>query len=482
MSPEPRPPSAVGTTDRTGVLALFAFVFAARLWLINSAGSPVPFWDQWDAEALALYRPWLAGEFDWRALFAAHNEHRIVFTRLSSLGLLVIGGAWNPWWQMTLNAGLHATTAAGLYHLARPAGKIARPAALLMLGTLFASPAGWQNALWGFQSQVYFGNLFALLALAGLAGGSALGRLWWLGWLCGLLALFANGSGMLVAIAALPLVALSPGYRGDHVRHLTIPLLCVSGLLLVGWCLQVEAPHHAYLRAKDWSGFLTVALHCLSWPWVESLWLWLLAQAPAIWLAITLLRERRRPEATERLLLGLVLWAALHAAAIAWSRGAGLPDGRPLSRYQDPLLFGAAANFLILLRLAATARSARLAALVWCGGILAGMLTLSTHVLSLNLPYKRQQDAAGLAQIHTYLATRDASALGHASGSAPLHPDARVVQNALDDPALRTILPAEFSDLTARPPFIVTQGVWLTLLALAGLLLTCQRPRTGSTS
>ncbi len=457
------------------MLTLLAFVFAARLWLINSAGSPVPFWDQWDAEAITLYRPWLAGEFDWRALFAAHNEHRIVFTRLSSLGLFIIGGAWNPWWQMMLNAGLHAAVAASLYHLARPVGKIARPAALLMLAILFASPAGWQNALWGFQSQVYFGNLFALLALAGLAGGSALGPLWWSGWTCGLLTFFANGSGLLVAITALPVVALSAGYRGERLRHLAIPLLCVSGLLLAGWCLQVEAPHHAYLRAKDWSGFLTVALHCLSWPWVESLWLWLPAQAPVIWLTITLLRERRRPEAAERFLLGLVLWAVLHAVAIAWSRGAGLPDGRPLSRYQDPLLIGAAANFLILARLIAHQPRVRIATLVWTGLVLAGLLMLSTHVLSLNLPFKRQQDAAGLAQIRSYLATRDPAALNHESGFAPLHPNPAVVHQVLEETVLQPVLPQEFTKPAAKPPAGVRLGFWLTILATAGLLFAAMR-------
>ncbi len=480
MSPEPRFSSADSGDDRPAVVALFAFVFAARLWLINSAGSPLPFWDQWDAEALALYRPWLAGELDWRSLFAAHNEHRIVFTRLSSLGLLGLAGVWNPWWQMLLNAGLHAAGAAGLYHLSRPAGTITRPAALLMLAILFASPAGWQNALWGFQSQVYFGNLLALLALAGLAGGSALGRRWWAGWSCGLLAFFANGSGLLVAIAALPVVAFSPGFRGDRVRHLTLPLLCASGLLLIGWWLQVGAPHHAYLRAKDWAGFLTVAFHCLSWPWVDSLWLWLPVHAPAIWLTIALVRDRRRPEATERFLLGLVLWAALHAAAIAWSRGAGLPGGRPLSRYQDPLLIGAAANCLILARLIAHQPLVRIASLVWTGCVLAGLLMLSTHVLSLNLPFKRQQDALGLTQVRDYLSTHESRVFVHEPGAAPLHPDVRVVQTVLDDPVLRPILPAEFRDRSARPPFIVTQGAWLTLLALAGLLLACWRQPAGS--
>jgi hypothetical protein len=472
MPTETPAPSAFRRLDGLSALLLGAFVFLARAWLIERWGSAVPFWDQWDAEALSLYRPWLTDSLRWMELFAAHNEHRIVLTRLADLVLLECAGSWNPWWQMLLNAALHALSATALFLVMRPSLKdSAHPTALAGLALLFAVPTGWQNALWGFQSQVYFGNLLALLALAGLAAGPPFYLRWWLGWLSGLLAFFANGAGLLVAIAALPVVALSLGFRGAPTRHTLIPLLVVLALLPVGWMLHADIPHHDYLRAKDWSGFLTVALHGLSWPWVNSLWAWLPLQAPAVWLMMVLIKTRRRPDASERFLLGLAFWAMLQAAAIAWSRGAGLPDGRPLSRYQDPLLLGAAASFLILVRLITQHPRARIAGLLWGGCLLAGLLTLSTHVLTLNLPFKRQQDATGLAQIHAYLATRDSRVFVHAPGAAPLHPNSVVVQQVLDDPVLRPVLPVGFFDPTARPPAIVIHAPWLTLLALAGLLI-----------
>lgn len=470
MSPDT---SAFRRTAGPSALGLGAFVFLARAWLIGCWGSAVPFWDQWDAEALSLYRPWLTDSLRWMDLFAAHNEHRIVLTRLADLALLECVGTWNPWWQMLLNAALHALSATTLLLVVQPSLRDgARRLVPVGLALLFAVPAGWQNALWGFQSQVYFSNLLALLALAGLAADRAFGLRWWLGWLGGWLALFANGAGLLVAVAALPVVALSPGFRGEQPRQAVRPLLVASLLLVAGWLLQTDTPHHDHLRAQNWSGFLTVALHGLSWPWVNSLWAWLPLQAPAGWMMIVLLRARRRPDAQERFLLGLALWAGLHAAAIAWSRSAGLPDGRPLSRYQDPLLFGAAANFLMLVRLFAQHPRARSAGLLWGGGLLTGLLMLSTHVLSLNLPFKRQQDAAGLTQVRAYLETRDARVLVPTPGPAPLHPDLAVVQRVLDDPVLRPVLPVEFFNPAARPPRIVTHASWLTILALAGLLAT----------
>lgn len=469
MRPDQRKVSFAGGSDYTGAAALFACVLGARLWLIRSAGSAVPFWDQWDAEALGLYRPWLDGSFRWSDLFIAHNEHRIALTRVADLVLLWLDGTWNPWWQMLLNAALHALAGAAVLLAARPSPGT-RPFALAGLALLFAVPAGWQNALWGFQSQVYFGNLLAVLALCGLSADRSLDSRWWLGWLCALLALLANGAGLLVAAAALPLVIMDLAAHRKNPPRRFIPLVGLGALLLGGWWLQVTVPGHVPLRAVSLAQFVSVMLRCLAWPWVNVPWAALLVQAPALWFVWSLVRERRRPETTERALLILVLWSWLHAAAIAWSRGAGLPDGRPLSRYQDPLVLGAAAQCMILLQLAVVSPRARLAGLLWAGCVLAGILTLTTHVLSVNLPFKRRQDAVGLSQIRDYLTTRVPDVFGHESGFPALHPDSGVVRTVLDDPVLRPRLPREFTDREALPPWWVRHGPWLLVPAWGSLL------------
>lgn len=476
MSPESSPAPIGSNSGRTTAAALFAGVLGARLWLVRSAGSPVPYWDQWDAEALGLYRPWLTGTLDWAGLFAPHNEHRIGLTRLADLLLFSAAGAWNPWTQLILNALLHAACAVGLLLAVRSANELAaRPLAAIPLAVLFAVPAGWQNALWGFQSQVCFGDLLTVLALAGLAGAPLRSFRWWAGWCCALLALFTNAGGLLTATAALPAVALAKD-RGTNWRAVLAPLLAVAAVVAAGAALHTNVPAHAALRAADAAQFLAVLLRSLAWPWVETPWAAFLMQAPALCLLGKRIRDRSLPDATDRVLLALVLWAALHAAVTAWSRGAGLPDGRPLSRYQDPLVLGTAAQLLILLRLAAAGRSARIAALLWSGCLLAGLLTLTTHVLTVNLPFKRRQDAVGLAQIRAYLDTRDPATLSQGAGPAPLHPDPAVVRRVLDDPVLASTLPRAFSDPSARPPLFVILGPWLLIPALVGLLLAA-RPR-----
>lgn len=474
MSPDPRVPQPAARVDWVAAGTVFLAVLAARVWLVNSAGSALPYWDQWDAEALGLYRPWLAGTLEPAALLAPHNEHRIVLTRLLDLALFAVTGGWNPWWQLLLNAALHAA-AAGLLAIVLPRPAAAGRRALMLggLALLFAVPAGWQNALWGFQSQVLLATLLAIGALAGLTGAGSGGWRGWTGWLCALLALGATGAGPLVALAAVPIVVLAVVERRAAWWHLAALAL----VLAAGAALHVTVPAHAPLRAAGAQQFCAVLLHALAWPWVDTPALALVVQAPALWLLGQLARTRRLPDGGERLLLALLLWSWLHAAAIAWSRGAGLPDGRPLSRYQDPLVIGAVAQCAILLRLVATSPRARIPGLLWGGCVLAGLLLLTTHVLSVNLPPKRRQDRDALAAVRAYLSTGEAAVFTATPAVASaLHPDPAVVRRVLDDPVLRPSLPREFTaDLP--PTWLVRHGAWLLALAAAALPLAARLRR-----
>lgn len=109
VTPNGAPRSAYARYDSVvTALLVFGFVCFARLWLVRAFGSPVPYWDQWEAEAHTLYRPWLDGTFHGSVLFSPHNEHRIVLTRLVDLGLFAATGRWETWWLLVLNAALNA--------------------------------------------------------------------------------------------------------------------------------------------------------------------------------------------------------------------------------------------------------------------------------------------------------------------------------------------------------------------------------------
>ena len=55
-------------------VCLFLLILGTKWATFDRYGSPMPDWDQWDAEG-PLYRAWLAGSLDWRFLLAAHNDY-----------------------------------------------------------------------------------------------------------------------------------------------------------------------------------------------------------------------------------------------------------------------------------------------------------------------------------------------------------------------------------------------------------------------
>jgi hypothetical protein len=325
-----------------------------------------------------------------------------------------------------------------------------------------------------------------VLALGGLLAGQPRRGPWWGGWIAALLALFALGSGLLAAATVLGIGTFvvvtdllwrrSPrtetkGAARPGFGRTALQLLAVLALLVLGWSLRAVVPQHEALRAHSPAQFGAVFFRCLSWPWVDSGWLWLGLQAPWLWLVARRCLRRLPPDPREQFILGLGLLAVLHAAAVAYTRGAGLPEARPLSRYQDALLFGVAANLLVLLNFAEPNRAGRIAALGWTGVLLAGLLTLTTADFSLSLPFKRAQGAAGLAQVRAYLATHDPAVFTPEGKFFPLHPDPAVVRHVLDDPQLRPVLPREFSNSSLRPPWLIEFSPWLTMASAGGLLL-----------
>lgn len=445
--------------------ALAALVFASRAWLIETWGSPVPFWDQWGVEA-TLYRNWLTGTLGWRDLFIAHNEHRIALTRLADLALFTACDGWSVWAQLILNAVLHAVIVGGVAAVFWPELAVKSRAWLLGgLAILFCAPAGWQNALWGFQSQVYFTNLFAVAALASLPPGREWSGRWWFGWAALVFALFGNASGVLAAAVALGLT-----WPKFWTRRAGLAFLAICLVVGLGFALRVPAPHHDSLHARSIGQFLPVFARCLSWPHVDSAWWWLAMQAPLVVLVVRRWKAGESLSPAEKFATGLVAFAVLQAAAVAYSRGAGLFESRPLSRYQDPLLLGAAAHVFAAVQLAAkSGRYGRFVFLGWWALVLGGLIQLTATNLSLHLPFKRARDQASLAQVRAYLNTGDTSVFPRGSPFAGPHPNPAEVIRVLDDPLLRPLLPEAFRG-EARPPWIIRNAPTLTFFGLLWLV------------
>ena len=156
-----------------------------------------------------VYLPWFEGKLSWANLFSAHNEHRIFFTRIYGLGLLLLNGQWDGQLQMVANAFIHCATLAGLgWLMFRWLKKRYWIMVWLPLALALVLPFGWENSLAGFQSQFYFLLVFSLLTLWLLGLHPPKSARWWCGAATAVMALFTVASGFLAAAAVFALVML----------------------------------------------------------------------------------------------------------------------------------------------------------------------------------------------------------------------------------------------------------------------------------
>lgn len=337
------------------VVAVFGIVGTAQLWLVGACGTDVPWGDAWDVEGRGLYPAWRDGTWTAGDFWRAHNEHRIFWTKALDVALFSVNGQWDPLVQLVAGAGLRALVAAGLAGmLVRAGGAGAKGTERRSGGVAVGVAAGvalaflphlaWHNALWGFQSQVYFSLGFSILALGWLGAEGVSGWRRWAGLAAGGAGLLAMGGAALVPVALMGLVGLRAveerAWTSARWRELW-PALVLLGAAGV---LRVEVPEHAALQAQSVGQWGAAFLRSLAWPQAWQPLAALGLNAPLAWVVAARLAGKRRAVAGEDFVVLLGGWAVAMAAAMAWSRGAsGEFAGAVPSRYAD---------FLVLLPLA----------------------------------------------------------------------------------------------------------------------------------
>lgn len=132
-----------------GLTLLINFIFILK-GTIN-----IPYWDEWEMVDHL-------GKFDLSWLFAYHNEHRIVFTKLLTLILAKING-WNLYTNVAINYILLIITAGFLYKIIKPAANNLATLPLYFLPIF--STLNCENLARPFQSQFHFMILFGLIAV-----------------------------------------------------------------------------------------------------------------------------------------------------------------------------------------------------------------------------------------------------------------------------------------------------------------------------
>ena len=456
--------------------ALFLVVLGAKLWVVQLYGSPLPLWDQWH-EAERFFRPWVEGHLTWKDFFAAHNEHRILLTRLLDLSVIWLNGRWEPLLQMTVNAFIHAAFVCGLAFclwdfLGRKNGWFI----CFLLAPFFALPYAGENTIWAFNSQLYLLDIASLATLVGLGFGRPGGWSWWLGLAAAILGLFTMASGLLapMAVGGLTILRAIKQRRMDRGNLITLgSCLAVVGL---GMALSVTRADDHLLRAQTLMQFTSALARNLTWPFFDTPEMVCLISLPLALLAALYFRPNFQEPRAAEFLLTFGLWGVLQSAGLAYGR-ANYGEVIPASRYMDALnIFVIASLFTTVLLPQLWIRgqfskwAVTLLPLVFAGVIFFGLCRISQIVVDNLLIPTRMMNLAVEERIATFMTSGDERDLLE---PPTVRPDPRVTLEVLRNVKLQAILPAgclpaAFPPVTGR---FAAVSQWLLRNSMA--ILSC---------
>jgi hypothetical protein len=422
-------------------------IFGVKLWVISCFGNATPYWDQWDSEAANLYKPFLDGTYVWTNLFAFHNEHRILTTRLLALALLKINGIWDPLLQMVVNAGLHiAALVLSITLLTRVIGRNRLPSLLVFSLVLFCIPYGWENTLAGFQSQFYLVLLFGIACQWFTITQQPFSVRWWSGVVCGVLAYFSLAGGIFVfaSAAIVGFVFFVFGLRKTLKQFLAVALL--GGLFIFGAWQTPSLPYHASLKAHSFHQFIRALTQILAWPMAGHSYLAFLRNSPVLVFIGYMIWKK--PPANDRrwFLFGLIFWGVGQAVSIAYGRAEGCLS----SRYLDIFAITVLVNFACLIFIGQGQVCKRrpwviIGMLIWISTVLMFLGVSVGKTLSTELTAKRDTGFAQELNTRNYLATGD---FVHLKDKPYLHvpyPDSQRLASILASPTICSILPTNIS-------------------------------------
>ncbi|MDO8539353.1 MAG: hypothetical protein Q7S40_02850 [Opitutaceae bacterium] len=426
---------------------LFFIILGAKWAVFDRYGSSMPDWDQWDAEAVELLVPWFEGNQFLTHLFTAHNEHRVVFTKLETLALTLANGQWDSRVQAVVNAILHSAIAVGLWVVARRWIAARWHAALFVLViAMFALPFAWQNVLGGFHSQQYWLLGFSFATIVALPFVRPWTSAWCAAVAVAAMAIVTMGSGFLASAVVLVVVAFR-WFRHEITARTAWPTLVATlAIVAVGWFTRVEPDFHASLRAHTIHDFVFSILRSMEWPLQHHDWAGVILWLP--WFVV-FWRVIRAPRdgATHRggqTVAALGGWVMLQIVATAYARGVGADY--PASRYMDTLGFGALINVVALAWLATPTPFQRtrpialgVAAAAWMALFAVGLWQITAQALAWDLPEAKRYYGQAEAHLRGYLATNNPA---HFALPDIPFPSADGLVERLDNPHLRALMPA----------------------------------------
>lgn len=462
------PPDAFVTRSvkPLATIACMTAVFGSSLYLVWAYGSITPYWDQWDAEAALLYKPYLERTLRLSDFFSPHAEHRILFIRLLGLLLLEINGYWDPLLQMTFNAVVRIAGIALLLRLLmRPLSGASAVLLAAFAALACAIPFGWQNTL-VFQAPYYTLLLFGIASLLAFHRAAALSPRWWFGFVLAVGSFFSLSSGALTpaAVAVLHAIQVALRMRRGGREIAGVVVLAVTCAVLLAYVPQ--GPEYEPFRAQSIGDFLHGFKTAAGWPF-GSLPAALLLNAPIIYIAMRTLIRRPPPDDAAWLYVALAGWLAGQFVALSFGRALGTDA----PRYRDIFVVNVILNFASLLWIHSLGRGKAprmvlLLALLWTAPV--GSM-LSWRALA-KLPREIAERATTIriatANLQAFLATGDMSVLSDKPFLHIPYPIPERLAAISGDPTIRSIL---HPSLTGKDPGENAPPLRFGWLRVAGL-------------
>ena len=449
-------------------LGFALIVFSVKLIIIANYGNATPFWDQWDAEADHLYRPLLEGNLIWANLFAPHNEHRILTTRLLAIALFYLnGGVWNPILQMQVNAGIHVfALTLLLFYTTKALTSISRNALLVFCTIVFSIPFGWENTLAGFQSQFYFLLLFNFIFLWAMVAYTTYNTQWWLGLAAGLLCPLSLASGAFTLLAG-SLVLIIKRVFSENKKDVSI--LSIASLLIMASIFIILTPnlaHHVPLKAHSLLQFFNALITILSWPDTKFGIGLIIIHIPILLLIFAILCRADLRIAPNYFIAAITLWIFGQFAAIAYGRAIGNMS----SRYLDLFAIGLVMNFAAIAILFEQVNSKQKLFFAgfsgfWIATIIFGFAA-SIEQIDQDLKSKFHQGLNQEKNVRAYLCSGDFSYLQNKARLDIPYPNPMRLKSLLDNPTIRGILPGNIYGPNSNHPITFCNQVEKSLNSL----------------
>ena len=474
--------------DGLAALVITLCIAFARALYVSLYSAEIPFWDQWD-QLYRLLAPWQDGSWQYSALFAPHQEHRILFTRLFSMLLLTLdGGVWSNLVEAYANALIYAGTLALFYVLACRGATDRATRWILLCATiaLDSLPFDWENSLVGFQNQFYLMCGFAI-AMVGVASFRAPSRsTFWLLCVLATAGLFTMASGLLAATAVVAVIALRCWREPMRPGYVIVVIAAMA--FVMGWGLlllpdiSATDPFKAHGIADHALAFMTV----LIWPLQplalkRALFVFVLWSPSLVWLGRFVFFRK----ATDREIFaaGMAAWVLLQAAAIAHTRGHGmtlLP-----SRYMDITAIGLLANLALAMHLLGEGKLRSVPRRLGIACVATGIVLITAvffkrtpgDMAAMQLRYD-----FSLIQTHytrDYLSSGNPGYLQHPLLTIP-YPNARKLRLFLDTPSIRALLPPSLT--AGAPGASPRRGSLVTLSASTQRVVQARFARLGITT